>query len=375
MGFSSWFKSLFSKTIKDKSSDGDLISLAVKNSSVKIGREIEVKPKHSAVVAVRGKVCDVFAEGRYRLEPKTMPLTARVCKLSKPNKKGELPQKFNADIYFVNLNVLPATFVASSFVTAKDQLIGKAKAQLCGQFEFSISNPVDFLEALQTQFGIISNSVALEEVESWVADLATRAVQKNKPTLKSLFEKNQVCFAGVQDYVNQELFDCGVKVQNLKVLEVNFPRKVTKILQAQTQQSVPEESQNNVQKAQEEQFKRESSNVYADEANKIQSQMSQKTYTIDSSGKSQIDAYAIPVQNEQQASAQTYNIDGATMSQKENRPEIATHQAEETTNHSNIEAQSDVPIQKTIRYKKCSNCGALNSADSEICFSCKAKLK
>ena len=54
-------------------------------------------------------------------------------------------------------------------------------------------------------------------------------------------------------------------------------------------------------------------------------------------------------------------------------------QIEEDINTKEVTIQSKQieqvePVEITIEYKKCSNCGALNSKDSETCFACGHKF-
>ena len=332
MGLISWFKNLFNKTIKGSKTGKELVFLASKNA-IKIGTDIEVKPGYAGFVVAKGIVCDVFPEGRYRLEPKELPLASRKLKLTKQNRKGQLPQKIKADIYFVNMNGFAGTFRSKSFVKANGDGYKRVKIRLGGKFSFKIVNAVDFLEGLLTQFGLIQNHMAIDEVGEWIAELCVKQVQKNKPNLYDLFKQKKICF----DYVNKELYDCGVRIENLEITETEFPKRIARQLTQKYFLQDNERTENPVKVATEKQFEDKSEQVYESEASKIEEQMANSTYNFDSEGQSQVD-----------------NMD---------------------TGYENVDYQSQYDnsqdtIKKTISYKKCLNCNAINSSDAHTCFAC-----
>ena len=106
MGLFSWIKSIFKRGISvGEVNEKQLVALVKNNAKIKFGEKIDVKPNFLAVLVYKNKIMDIFEEGRYRLDVPTMPLLSRYQKLTKPNKKGDLPKKFRADIYCVNKRV------------------------------------------------------------------------------------------------------------------------------------------------------------------------------------------------------------------------------------------------------------------------------
>ena len=399
MGLISWIKGLFDKTIKSSKSGKELVFLATK-SSTKIGTDIEIKPGYVGVVVAKGVVCDVFQEGRYRLEPKELPLASRKINFTKPNKKGELPKKFNADIYFVNLNLFEDKFRSKNFVKASGDGFKNLKLNLVGQYSFKVVNPVDFLEALLTQFGIIADQIAKEEVAEWVSTLCVRAVQKNKPTIKELFEKDNRCFAGVGEYVNSDLYDCGIRLEYLEIIGAEFPKKIHKYLSQTYYLNSDNKPENPVEFANQKSFESQSDRVYNQEAKEIEADMSKSTYQFDSAGGSQIDniggeIYSTPISsfeelegidnnlnNSAEKPLQDYfnndNSNNQTESTNQNQTEYENQSEKSQTENqneyyaNNQNNQTNIrPIKKTITYKKCPVCGAINADDAHTCFACK----
>ena len=334
MGFFSWFKNLFSKTIHGSKSGRELVYLATK-STIKIGQDIEVKPGYTGVVVAKGVVCDVFPEGRHRLEPKELPLASRKLKLTRQSRKGELPDRFKADIYFVNLGEFTGNFKSKDFVKSNGDGYKKLKSKLSGEYIFSVVNPIDFLEALLTQTGVIVDDIAQDEISEWVATLCVKCVQKNRPTVEDIFKLNRNCFVGLKEKINSELYDCGIRIEDVVITKSLFERKVQKDLIIKYSIRDEERIENPVQLLNERQFERNSNEIFFEEANRIENEMSNGTYAINDKGVNQIDNSQPYLNN------QNWNND-----------------------------RQDIPIQKTVSYKKCPFCDAINSVSSESCFSC-----
>ena len=203
--------------------------MASNNSQTKIGKDLVVKPDYVAVVCAKGKVADVFKEGDYRLDTNNMPLLSRMLHLTKPNKKGELPKSFWADFYFVYLKEITGqSFSSYNYIIAKSKEYKKVRVRIEGEFDFIITNPVDFLESMFMQYGAINDKIAKSEIADFVAELCVKKIQKNKPEVESLHDRDSECFEGLIDYVNDELYDCGIKLTKIEITNTIFPKKIFK---------------------------------------------------------------------------------------------------------------------------------------------------
>ena len=333
MGLKSWFKGLFKHTISVSDIDSNhLIALSMSNAKIKFGKTLEVAPNFVCVLTYKNKVADIFTEGRYRLDTTNMPLLSRLQKLTQPNKKGVLPKTFKVDIYYVNLKVFEnAKFYAVDTVNIKDKNYKKVRAHLVGKFSYQISSPVEFLEGMFTEFGVVRDGIAKDEISNWVAELATKRVQKNNVTVENLYTRDNSCFEGLIEYINKNLYDVGVKLSSIEITDVKFPKKLYKrttlsfdeLHQKEQREFIPEltVSPNPVDKAESIDFENQSNQVYLQEAEEIENDVNTKEVTIQSK-----------------------------------------------------QIEEELPVEKTIQYKKCSNCGALNSIDSQTCFACGHKF-
>ena len=329
MGLIEKIKNKFNKKIDTSNFSNDNLISIVLDQSIKFGRTLEVKPGFVAVFVAKGKVADAFSEGSYRLEVGNIPILSRILKLTKPNKRGNLPNKFKAELYLVNLKQFEnLQFKSFNTVYLKDKNFKNLSVKLEGKFSCEIFNPVEFIESMLTQYGLIKDSIAKTELSSWVAELTVKKVQKNKPSVDQLYARATECFNGLIDFLNKELFDCGVKILSLDVTKTIFPKKIYKSVNLDYTEMEVKKSDETIENVD---FK--STNT------KSNILISEQTENNDSKNQNNITETVIIEQN-----------------------------PNNTTEVENTE------IIKTIDYKKCLNCGAYNSLNSEHCFNCKKKF-
>lgn len=345
MGIFSRLKNLFKKSINLSELDkSHLVALVKNNAKIKFGTPLEVVPGFVAVLSHKNKVADLFAEGKYRLDVPTMPILSRIEKLTKPNKKGDLPKAFYADIYFLNLSVFEKQKFGGANVIIKDKKFKKLKATLFGSFSYQIKSPIDFMEAMFTQFGVLRNSIAKDEISSWVAGLVARKVQKNSPEVYDLYCRDTKCFDGVLDYLNKNLSDVGIMVESVEVTEVKFPKKVYQ----------------NVTLSSTEVFEQKQDEKIAIDNKSLNDKLDYEEKVLPAS-QLQLEIE----QAEQKTQDETIYFDGEISSQTSERSNKSL-----SSENLNTESNADEQIRQTIEYKKCNNCGALNSKESHVCFKC-----
>ena len=374
MGLINWFKGLFKKSITVNTNTNSLVVLQNSKKKLNFGAVIDVPKDFVCVLCYKDKVADMFTEGKYRLDTKEMPLLTRIEKLTKQDKKGNLKKHFYADIYFVNLKeFVDQQFYSFNSIYIKDKHYKSVNAYLSGKFSYVISSPVDFLEGMFTSFGVVRDGIAKNEISNWVADIATKIVQKKKPTVEKLYSRDTSCFENMVEGLNKELFDVGVKILSFEITNVKFPKKIYKKITLDYEELHQKEQKvyigeqidliNPVKTASQKSFENQSNEVYLQEAQNVQKEMQTKVLSTDSDGDSIVNTGVMPEYKPQYNS--TYNNEDI-----EQNYDNTEEQESALINQQQYEA----PIQKTLEYKRCPNCGAYNSKSAETCFCCGHKF-
>ena len=354
MGIFAWVKKLFKKTISLSEVNKSHLVALVSSGNIKFGTKLEVGANFVAVLVYKNKIADTFVEGTHKLDIPQMPLLTRFQKLTKPNKKGELPKNFKADIYFVNLGLFENQhFGDFEKVLIKDKDFKKMLVGLEGNFSYYITSPVDFMEAMFTQYGVLRNQIAKDELSFWVSTLVAKKVQKNAPSVYKLYERDSSCFDGLCEYINKNLDDCGVKLEKVEITEVKFPKKIyKKITLSYTDTFELKDIEYNVNTLPKNESQIENNSEIIDDVKNQKLTHVESGIALNEKAEIQND---VEFQNEQK----THNMQLNDILEK----------------NSEVTETFDEPIHKTIEYKQCSVCGAYSAKDSEICFNCKSSFK
>ena len=355
MKFFSWIKNLFKKGIRTSDADEKKLITLAKSGKIKFGTPLEVKPDFIAVLCYHNVVCDIFEEGKYRLETNIMPMLTRMQKLTRQNRRGDLPKFFKADIYYVNKRDFENfKFYSYDKVVVKDKQYKNFSARLCGTFSFHIKSPIDFLESLFTEYGLVDDDIAKREVESWIGTLATRVVQKNKPNPQALFERDTECFEGLFDGVDKGLYDCGVSLLSIEIDDVKFPKNVFKKTKFSYQEKVePQTVQGNIE------YEEKLFETPVEEIESNQTQQDMVEYKDDD----------LNITN------QMAENDTNQMAENVTEQMVDDNQDNEDNDENEADKFKDAQVElddtgKVINYKICPTCLSQCSEDSLMCFNC-----
>ena len=389
---------LFRKKISIKDINSNNLVVLSKTGALKFGANLEVMPGFECVLVHHNKVADVFKEGRYRLDTNNMPLLTRFEKLTKQDKKGNLPKKFRADIYYVNLKVFEnLKFESIDGVWCKNKVykdvnFGNLLASVFGEFSFKVTNAIDFMEGLFCKYGLVKDNLAKSEVCDWVAECVAKIIQRKKPSFEMLYSKDERCFEGLVDLLNKELFDVGVKITDAKVSSIEFSKKLLKKLTlSQDKMQEPKQEQytgefhdleNPVKDAMSKDFENQSNKVYESEASGIDEDMNAKVLVSNSDGASEVKTgefvqteYKSEFEELIEGMSNSNVMNNVDVSLNENKGEEDLTPAEVGFEGENLNQNDfDEPIQKSIEYKVCPICKSYNSKDSSICFKCGHKF-
>ena len=398
MGLIKLLKRLFRKPIalKDLNSK-HLVTLVKSNEKLEFGATLDVGPNFACALVYKNKVADVFNEGRYRLDTNIMPLLSRMQKLNKPNRKGNLPKYFRADIYYVNLKVFENAKFDSTFgFVVKDKIYKNFSCKPCGTFSYQVISPVDFMESMFMSFGILRDGIAKAEISNWVDEATNKILRKKKLSVIQLYSKDDVCFENLAEKLNKELFDVGLKITDYQITDLQLPKKLLKKLSVSQEdlQQKPKDVyvgeqhdlNNPVKDAMEKDFENQSNQTYFEVAEQIENEMYNKSYVSSSNGENGVEPLT---------ATDSYDNVNETENVYPNSNEYESQKVAEST-YQNFNNQVDnndganqggfsemqyanqrpdnAPIKKTIEYKKCSNCGALVSGSAETCFACGHKF-
>lgn len=380
MGIFQKIKRIFVKPVEiDKNKKDDLIVHSSASGKIKIGKELAVPQGYVCLLVSKEKVLDRFTAGTYKLAVENIPAVCRTLKLTVPNKRGKYKSKFFADIYFVKLSdVENQNFSSNQGVfVKKDKNFLNATVFVKGNYSFVLSDPVLFLQSLLKVYGVVKGPIAQRQLDIWIGDLVDKKIEKNKPSLDLLNERNSTCFEGVVEYINKNMLDIGVKVSRVEVTQTILPKKIYKRTKLSYQEEYarvepdkqlnnsgepnfdvtenkPQEPQNPPQKANIN-FEQDIQTIDAGEFNQ---QLEIKHLNTEISSNS---TFMQPNLTQPNASLQT----------QQNASDVESFETDIESDEIAPPTETLEEMQSKIAYKKCKYCGAINSKQAKVCFECK----
>ena len=361
---------------KDKSSD--LIARYSGSGKIKLGKELTVPEGYVCLIVSKEKVLDRFTAGEYKLSVENIPATCRALKLNVPNKKGKYKKTFFADIYFVKLDEIKSQEFSSvqGIYVKKDKQFLSATVFVKGTYSFVVQDPVQFLGSLIKVFGIVKGSLAQRQLDLWVGELADKKIEKNKPSLDLLNERDSSCFEGLIDYLNKNMADIGIKFSQVEVTETILPKKIYK----RTKLTYQEEHE--FGKTETSPAKVQTEIESKDEA-VLPDKSSMQNLKIDFEEDIENLNNDSNANSKPQTSSGEQNSSSTFMQPELNSLPSSIEEAKtddsSSQNAVQDDSQDEIPepaetieeMQSKIAYKKCKYCGAINSKQAKICFECK----
>lgn len=200
-----------------------------KRNRIYFGTQIDVPRNFSFVISKDERVFDVVKES-FVVSAKFLPETTKFLKLYKVDKKGRMPKYFEAQAYFVNQNTIEKFNFESSSIDLEDREFGVYSVKVNGEITFKISNPKSFVEFLLPKMGIISSIQTRKILENLVNERIARIIEKENPSARNLFNKNESVLKIVFEKLGKWLDEIGIELLSINLVSSKFPQKISSTL-------------------------------------------------------------------------------------------------------------------------------------------------
>ena len=377
MGLFNIFKKLFSKPIKmDQRQENQVVCFSRQSGKIDLNKKLVVPPNHVCFLVCKEKVCDKFIEGEHKLSINNLPLVTRTLKLNIPNKKGKYKDYFNADIYFVKLDEISfQKFESQNGVyIKKDEQFLPLTGDFTGKYSYKLIDPESFLESLLMNFGIIKGNLAQRQLDIWTGLCAEKKIEKNKPSVQSFNERESSCFNNLIEYMNQEMRDIGVEYTGVNITKTILPKRVYKKTKLSFSENI--KSQNSGQNAFDDNLVKQdlSKELSLNGGDNNQVLMPFENSLFSNDNNEEIKTNFEILANEDIIESNIDLTDSViqTVKNDNNSFDNGFSVTQENIIKPIIE---DEKLQSAIKYKTCSQCGAVNPISSKSCFNCKARFK
>lgn len=378
MNLFSKIKKYFTKPVEmQENKKNEVIVHSQASGKIKIGKPLSVPEGFVCLFVCKEKVLDRFTSGEYKLSIEQIPAICRALKLNVPNKKGKYKNSFFADVYYLKLDeIFDKKFSSQQGIyIKKDKNFLGTTVFVEGEYSFVLQDPILFLEALLKIYGIVKGSLAQRQLDIWVGELVDRKIGKNKCSIDMLHARDSSCFEGLLDFLNKELADVGVKITQVQVKNTILPNNVykkTKLVYEDVEQQNQDFTIENP----------ESVKLQNQTLSLNQTQNQDFDFNFNQDIK-QIEGDAGEIEVGENMMDKQFDDDQQIISGQHGENSFMTNLNEisqldadsaEQTQENQIEPHQEESLeemQTKIAYKKCKNCGAINSKQAKVCFECK----
>jgi membrane protease subunit (stomatin/prohibitin family) len=220
MGF---FGNQFSDVVEWEEFRDDMIFWKWNNNEIKKGSRLIIRPGQDAIFLNNGKIEGVFEdEGEYDIESEIVPFLSTLKGFRFGFNSG-----MRVEVLFVNMKEFTVRWGTQNPINIPaPQLPGGMPIRANGTFQFKVNDYV----ALIDKIAGVRDSYLVEDVKIRITaildQLLMRWITKEGKDMFNLQANAGEIGAGIQDDLNMELMDDGMKVTGFQVMSFNYPKEI-----------------------------------------------------------------------------------------------------------------------------------------------------
>lgn len=219
---------------QDDSSDTLVHHFDRRNSEIKNGAKLTVRPSQVAVFVNEGQIADVFGPGMYELATKNLPILSDL----KGWKYG-FESPFKADVYFVSTKlVTDLKWGTSNPIMMRDQEFGMVRIRAFGAWTLRVNEPKTFVENIAGTAGTFEVDGISEQIRHMVVARFSETVGTAGIAALDLSSHYDELARKVKAKLNPEFTGYGLAIETFVVENISLPDEVEKAIDNRTRMGV-----------------------------------------------------------------------------------------------------------------------------------------
>lgn len=220
MGF---FSNQFADVVEWEEFREDMIFWKWTNNEVKKGSRLIIRPGQDAIFINNGKVEGIFEdEGEYDIESEIVPFLSTLKGFRFGFNSG-----MRVEVLFVNTKEFTVKWGTQNPINIPaPQLPGGMPIRANGTFQFKVSDYVGLIDKIAG----VRNSYVVDDVKIRITaildQLLMRWITKEGKDMFNLQANAHEIGQGIQDDLNMQLMDDGMKVTGFQVMSFNYPKEI-----------------------------------------------------------------------------------------------------------------------------------------------------
>lgn len=196
-----------------------------------------VRESQCAIFMHKGKICDVFGPGTYKLTTENIPFLTKI--LSLPT---GFESRIKAEIYYVNTK----QFIAQKWGTQnpimmRDDEFGNIRVRGFGVYSFKVSDPKVFMKEIFGTNSVYKVSDVSDAIKPMLIQAITDTIAESKISALDLAANYKEFASEVLTTCKEELAGMGIDVTKFVIENISLPENVEKVLDERTALGVLED--------------------------------------------------------------------------------------------------------------------------------------
>ena len=232
MGLFSIKKQLLS-VIEWTDSSNDTIVYRFKHSNreeIMNSSTLIVRPSQIAVFVHKGEICDIFAPGTYKLVAENIPIITKVL---------SLPTGFNspikAEVYFINTKQMTGLkWGTQNPIMMRDNEFGNIRIRAYGVYSYKVVNARKFMEEMFGTNELYTTSEVGNHMRPTLVSGFSDVVAENNISALDLARNYQELSTEIIEHCQKAFNNFGLELKTLVIENISLPEEVEKILDERT---------------------------------------------------------------------------------------------------------------------------------------------
>ena len=242
MGIFDFFKRQLLKVIELEEMPSDTLVMKYQledRDEIMNSSSLVVRPGQVAVFVHKGEICDVFAEGTYKLATENVPILTKV--LSLPT---GFDSPIKADVYYVNVKQIAGLkWGTQNPVMLRDKDFGTVRVRGFGVYAFRIDDVKKFIRDMSG-----TNTFRVQDVEVHIKPMLLEAltdtIAESKISALDLATNYREFSSIVLDNAKKTMTQFGVEITSMVIENISVPEEVEKALDERTKLGILKDEMN-----------------------------------------------------------------------------------------------------------------------------------
>lgn len=240
MGLFNFFKKQLLKVVEWEDDSKDTIVYRyplTDRDELMTSSTLVVRESQCAIFMHKGKICDFFGPGTYKLTTENIPFLTKILSLP-----AGFESRIKAEIYYVNTKqFIGQKWGTQNPIMMRDEEFGTVRVRGFGVYSFRVVEPKIFMKEVFGTNAVYKVNDVAEQMKPMLIQAITDTIAESKISALDLAANYKEFSNEVLETCNKEIAELGLSVTKFVIENISLPEAVEKTLDERTQLGVLED--------------------------------------------------------------------------------------------------------------------------------------